>query len=75
MWSLITAGGVEHFPVLAGVECLWIVVDHDASGRGQKAAKICAERWRAAGCEVFLVKLATQGADLNDIVTGRTPHA
>jgi putative DNA primase/helicase len=73
VWSLLSAGGVGRFPVLAGVECLWIAVDHDPAG--MKAARTCAERWRAAGREVFLVKPTAERADLNDTVTGRTPHA
>jgi len=32
VWSLLTASGVAHFPVLSGIECLWIAVDHDEAG-------------------------------------------
>jgi hypothetical protein len=71
IWSVISAGGIERFPVLSGVECLWIAVDKDASGRGQRAADVCAERWRDAGREVFLVTPNAERADLNDLVEGR----
>jgi putative DNA primase/helicase len=67
VWSLISAGGIEKLPVLAGIESLWIAVDNDASGRGPQAARTCAERWRGAGREVFLVTPSAQGVDLNDI--------
>jgi putative DNA primase/helicase len=70
-WSLISAGGIENFPVLNGIECLWIAVDNDASGKGQRAANACAERWRNAGREVFLVTPNAERADLNDLVEGR----
>jgi putative DNA primase/helicase len=29
VWALISAGGLANFPVLAGIECLWIAVDND----------------------------------------------
>ena len=67
VWSLLTAGGVEALPVLAGVECLWIAVDNDPNGRGQRAAQACADRWQAAGREVFLVKPTAEKSDLNDV--------
>jgi putative DNA primase/helicase len=72
VWSLISAGGVERFPVLAGVESLWIAVDRDPAGT--KAAQACANRWRAAGREVFVVTATAHGADLND-VTRRAANA
>jgi hypothetical protein len=64
-WSLISAGGIAGFPVLAGVEALWIAVDHDPAG--VKAAETCATRWRNAGREVFLVTPKAQHTDLNDL--------
>lgn len=69
VWSLISAGGIAGLPVLAGIECLWIAVDHDDAG--VRAAKDCAERWRQARAEAHLVKPDTERADLNDLVRGR----
>src|SRR5215213_7587210 len=69
VWSLISAGGVESFPVLPGIESLWIAVDHDANGRGQQASRSTALRWQAAGAEVFLKTPSAPGADLNDLFT------
>ena len=43
IWSLISAGGVEHFPVLPGIESLWIAVDSGVTGAD--ASHACAERW------------------------------
>jgi hypothetical protein len=73
IWSLISANGIEKLPVLPRIESLWIAVDNDVSGRGPGAARACAERWQAAGREVFLVKPTTPGLDLNDIPSG-APH-
>lgn len=66
VWSLLNASGVAGFPVLSGIECLWIAVDHDPAGLA--AADQCADRWRQASREVFLVKPVRAGSDLNDIV-------
>lgn len=69
VWSLIMAGNLEGFPVLKGIEGLWIAVDHDASGRGQTAATTAGERWRDAGADVRLVEPLQVGTDLNDLLT------
>lgn len=69
VWSVLNAGGITSFPVLNGIECLWIAVDDDPAGRG--ASELCADRWRRAGREVFLVRSTTAGADLNDILEVR----
>ncbi|KQS71462.1 hypothetical protein ASG32_28885 [Methylobacterium sp. Leaf361] len=66
VWSVLNAGGITSFPVLPGIECLWIAVDDDPAGRG--ASELCADRWHRAGREVFLVKSKTLGNDLNDVV-------
>ncbi|WP_342143905.1 DUF7146 domain-containing protein [Methylobacterium fujisawaense] len=65
VWSVLNAGGITSFPVLPGIECLWIAVDNDPAGRG--ASELCADRWRRAGREVLLVHPTGDGADLNDI--------
>lgn len=64
VWSVLNAGGITSFPVLSGIECLWIAVDDDPAGRG--ASELCADRWRRAGREVFLVKATAEGDDIND---------
>jgi len=65
VWALLSAGGIEGFLVLAGIESLWIAVDHDPAGI--RAARTCAGRWQAAGREVFLITPSAPDADLNDI--------
>jgi hypothetical protein len=66
VWSLISAGGLECFPVLAGIECLWIAVDHDNTGL--RVAHSTGRRWQASGAEVFLTTPLAAGADLNDVL-------
>jgi putative DNA primase/helicase len=67
VWATINAGGLGNFPVLSGIETLWIAVDRDDAG--QKAAEMLTGRWAAAGREVFLVEPPEPGMDLNDIDT------
>jgi Toprim domain len=68
-WATGSAGNMATFPVLAGIEALTILVDHDASGTGQKAAEACAQRWRNAGREVIRLMPGDMGADFNNLVT------
>jgi putative DNA primase/helicase len=65
VWATISAGGLGNFPVLSGIETIWIAVDHDDAG--QKAAETLTDRWAAAKREVFLVTPHEAGADLNDL--------
>jgi hypothetical protein len=64
VWALGSAGAIERFPVLSGVECLSILLELDA-GASDRAVSRCAERWRDAGREGFIVT-PTVGKDLND---------
>jgi hypothetical protein len=66
VWCLLSTSGMSNLPVLAGVECLWIAVDHDAAGL--KASSHCSAKWRAAGREVALVKPRSEGSDLNNLI-------
>jgi putative DNA primase/helicase len=68
IWAVLTANGIENFPVLRGVESVWIAVDHDLSGTGQRVAAACARRLEAAGIEVWTVTPDVVGEDLNDLV-------
>jgi hypothetical protein len=74
-WALGSAGALKNFPLLNGVECLSIIVDHDLpdkNGRqaGQEAAVECSQRWTAAGREVRRIVPRRQGADMADLVGG-----
>jgi putative DNA primase/helicase len=68
-WAGLDAGQLARFPVLSGVECLTIFVDHDLSLTGQKAADLCAARWTGAGRQVALLT-PKRPADFNDLVGG-----
>jgi putative DNA primase/helicase len=78
VWSLIDAGHIGDFAVLAGIEALTILVDHDKPdqhGRhaGQHAAQQCAKRWlAAAGREVEVLMPSAIGADFNNVALART---
>jgi Toprim domain len=71
MWALGDAGGIADFPVLAGIEALIIVVDHDENGTGQNVARKCSARWTAAGREVLRVVSKYTDRDFNDIISER----
>jgi hypothetical protein len=64
-WALGSAGAIETFPVLDGVECLTILAEHCA--RNARAVEVCGCRWSAAGREV-LINRSIIGKDLNDAV-------
>jgi putative DNA primase/helicase len=67
-WSVIDAGGMRHFPVLAGIEHLEIFADHDANGAGEAAARECLGRWENQGAEVAIVMPPTAGSDIADFI-------
>jgi putative DNA primase/helicase len=72
IWAVGSAVAIAKFPVLAGVDALTIVTDHDKNGTGQRAAQECSERWIAAGRECILIIPHAQGADMADIVMRRS---
>jgi putative DNA primase/helicase len=74
-WALGDANNLSNFPVLAGIECLTILVDHDVSGTGQRAALECSARWTVAGNEVRRVIPRRPGADINNIICERAQYA
>ena len=53
VWCATSAGAIERFPVLGGVESLTIFADDD--GPGMRAACACAETWIEAGCEATIL--------------------
>src|SRR6185503_2087409 len=54
-WAATSAGAIERFPVLSGIDCITIFADADAAG--SKAARVCADRWVAAGREARISNL------------------
>jgi putative DNA primase/helicase len=69
-WACGSSGNLRTFPVLAGIESLTILVDHDASGGGQSAAAECVARWCQAGREVTRLVPRVLGVDFNMITQG-----
>lgn len=70
-WALGDAAAIGSFPVLAGIDGLTILVDHDASGTGQKQAAKCLERWLNADREVLTFQPDEVGYDVNDLLGAR----
>ena len=68
VWACLSAGSLAAFPVLSGIECLWIAADHDPSGAGERAARAVVDRWTEVGREVFTIFPTTLKSDVNDIV-------
>ncbi|WP_267423201.1 toprim domain-containing protein [Methylobacterium sp. GC_Met_2] len=66
VWALGSVGAIRVFPVLP-VVALTILVESDDGGASEAAARICAERWHAAGREVILARPRVPG-DMNDAV-------
>jgi len=66
VWSVISAGGIRTFPLLAGIETLVIAADNDDAGKD--ATLEVAERWQER--EVMVLEAQDKGADLNDVLHG-----
>jgi putative DNA primase/helicase len=47
VWAATSAGAVERFPILSGIEALTVFADADTAG--MKAATACVARWRKNG--------------------------
>lgn len=70
-WALGSAGAIEAFPVLAGIDAITIFAETDDSGSSARAIERVGARCHAAGCEVFAVEPLV-GGDLNDAIFGRS---
>lgn len=66
VWSLLSAGPLGDFPVLSGIESLWIAVDHDDAGI--IACRKTTARWMATDRPVIHAAAETHGADLNTLL-------
>jgi hypothetical protein len=53
VWAATSAGAIERFPALPGIEALTIFRDSDEAGTN--AATACAEAWAACGREVRIM--------------------
>lgn len=68
VWAVGSAGAIGAFPVLGGVEELTVFADNDPSEAGLRQARVCANRWRAAGRETSITIPGTRGNDWNDVL-------
>jgi putative DNA primase/helicase len=66
VWACGSAGAIERFPVLPGVDSLTIFADADQAG--MTAAAACQTRWAIAGLECRILAPPEAGADWNDVV-------
>jgi putative DNA primase/helicase len=66
VWACGSAGAIERFPVLPGIESLTIFADADRAGMAAAAA--CQTRWANAGLECRILAPPEAGADWNDVV-------
>jgi putative DNA primase/helicase len=64
VWAATSAGAMDRFPVLPGVEALTVFADAD--GPGMDAARACCRRWADAGREGRI--LAPPAGDWDDVL-------
>jgi hypothetical protein len=64
LWVLGSAGAIRTLEPMPGIETVTFFADHDPTGLS--AAQACAERWQAAGCEVFIRWPKNLGLDYAD---------
>jgi len=65
VWSCVDAGNLADLPVMAGIESITIIADHDDAGL--RAAAIAGQRWADAGREAVIVTPDSAGHDLCDL--------
>ena len=66
-WAATSAGNLESFPILPGIDALTVLADHDANKRGLQATLRCAERYEDAGRETYWY-MTNKPGDFNDLV-------
>ena len=66
LWAVLSAAGMEGFPVIYGAKFLRLCADHDRVGI--KAAKTCARRYFDAGIEAEIRCPDAEGTDWNEFL-------
>jgi putative DNA primase/helicase len=66
VWALGSAGAIETFPVLPGIDAITVLGELNDGGANHRAAQACAARWLEAGREALIVAPLV-GSDLNDV--------
>jgi hypothetical protein len=72
VWATGAAGTMGKFPVLAGIECLTLIADHDTNGAGERAARVTEAGWLAAGRKARVI-LRDRTGDINDALKESGP--
>jgi putative DNA primase/helicase len=67
VWALGSAGAIEVFPLLSGIDALTMLAETDDSGANANAVRICGKRWARADREVIVATPRVRG-DMNDAV-------
>jgi hypothetical protein len=67
-WAAGSAPNMAKFPVLPGIKKLTLIVDNDANGEGQRAARECRQRWRTAERGVVYLITKQPDTDFNDVL-------
>ena len=70
-WAALSTSGMTSLAVPPIVRTVVILVDHDRSGAGQRAARTVAQRWLAEGLRVRLALPPEPGTDMADVLAGR----
>ena len=73
VWAMGSDKTMAKFPVLAGVGCLTILADHDASGAGERAARQVERRWLEAGRKVRIF-MRNEPGDINNALKAAAPE-
>ncbi len=68
LWVVGSAGGIENFPPLGGLEYLTVFADHDENGTCQRAALTCRDRLSRHKIEVEAIMPQASGRDWNDTI-------
>jgi hypothetical protein len=64
VWVMGSAAQISRFPVLAGLESLTVLADHDPAGHS--AASDCARKYSLSGKEARVLLPPKEGTDWND---------
>jgi phage/plasmid primase-like uncharacterized protein len=74
-WAALSAGGIEALVLTPMVKTVIICADRDHHGRGERAARIAAQRWIVEGRRVRIAMPPVIGTDFNDMLMLKKRHA
>jgi hypothetical protein len=70
-WAALSTSGMVALALPPIVRTIIILVDHDANGAGERAARATAARWLAEGRRVRIAMPPVPGTDMADVLAGR----